>query len=125
MLFRSADFMKKQKGSLAGGVSPTFAPGVTPCDLNKILPGRVSEALRLALPVFDRKIKGFASPDNLLTGVETRSSSPVRVLRGENYQSLSHPGVYPAGEGCGYAGGIMSAAMDGIKVALQIIRDEQ
>ena len=122
---RVADFMKKQKGGLGGQVLPTYAPGVTPCDLNAILPARVAEALRLALPVFDRKIKGFAAPDNLLTGVETRSSSPVRVLRGENYQSLSHPFVYPCGEGCGYAGGIMSAAMDGLKVALTIIKEEQ
>ena len=120
---RVADFMKKQKGSLDGAVAPTYTPGVEACDLNEILPPRVSEALRLALPVFDRKIKGFSAADNLLTGLETRSSSPVRVLRGENYQSVSHPFVYPCGEGCGYAGGIMSAAMDGIKVTLQIIRE--
>ncbi|MBO7390225.1 MAG: hypothetical protein J6U39_02155, partial [Clostridia bacterium] len=71
----------------------------------------------------DRRIKGFSAPDNLLTGVETRSSSPVRVLRGEDYRSLTHPAVYPCGEGCGYAGGIMSAAVDGIKVALSIVED--
>ncbi len=122
---RVADFMKKQKGSLDGEVSPTYMPGVSPCDLNEILPSRISEAIRLALPVFDGRIKGFSASDNLLTGVETRSSSPVRVLRGEDYKSVSHPLVYPCGEGCGYAGGIMSAAMDGLKVALQIIKELQ
>ena len=121
---RVGDFLKKQKGPLEGRVRPTYLPGVTPCDLNAVLPDKVGMALRSALPALNRKIKGFAADDNLLTGVETRSSSPVRVLRGEDYRSLSHPMVYPCGEGCGYAGGIMSAAVDGIKVALKIIKGE-
>ena len=121
---RVGDFLKKQKGSLEGRVKPTYLPGVTPCDLNEVLPQKIGGALRAALPVLDKRIKGFAADDNLLTGVETRSSSPVRVLRGEDYKSLSHPMVYPCGEGCGYAGGIMSAAVDGIKIALAIIKGE-
>lgn len=120
---RVGDFLKKQKGSLDGRVSPTYRPGVTPCDLNDVLPEKVSSAMRMALPLFNKRIRGFSSDDNLLTGVETRSSSPVRVLRGEDFKSLSHPMVYPCGEGCGYAGGIMSAAVDGIKIALAIIRE--
>ena len=121
---RVADFLKGQVGGLEGAVLPTYRPGVTSCDLGKVLPERISSALRLALPVLDGRIKGFAKPDNLLTGVETRSSSPVRILRGEDYKSLNHPAVYPCGEGCGYAGGIMSAAVDGIKVALSIVESE-
>ena len=121
---RVADFLKGQVGSIEGRVAPTYRPGVTPADLGKILPEKVASALRLALPALDRRIKGFAAADNLLTGVETRSSSPVRVLRGEDYRSPAHSALYPCGEGCGYAGGIMSAAVDGIKVALSIIEDE-
>ncbi len=118
---RVADFLKGQVGSLDGRVAPTYRPGVTACDLGDVLPERITGALRLALPALDRRAKGFASPDDLLTGVETRSSSPVRVLRGEDYKSVAYPQVYPCGEGCGYAGGIMSAAVDGIKVALSIV----
>ena len=121
---RVADFLKGQVGSLEGEVLPTYRPGVKACDLGTILPERISSALRLALPALDGRIKGFSKPDNLLTGVETRSSSPVRVLRGEGYKSIVCPAVYPCGEGCGYAGGIMSAAVDGIKVALSIVENE-
>ena len=91
-------------------------PGVRPADLGGCLPDDVTETLRGALPVFDQKLRGFAAPDSLLTGVETRSSSPLRILRGENYQSAV-AGLYPCGEGAGYAGGITSAAVDGIRVA--------
>ena len=84
--------------------------------LSLCLPGYVTGSLRQALPLLDRKLRGFAAPDAVLTGVETRSSSPVRILRDENYQS-SLRGLYPCGEGAGYAGGIVSAAVDGIRVA--------
>lgn len=94
----------------------TYAPGVTPADLTNCLPGFVAETLRGALPVFGQKLHGFDSPDAVMTGVETRSSSPVRILRGENLQSPVS-GLYPCGEGAGYAGGIMSAAVDGIRAA--------
>ncbi|OUN23202.1 hypothetical protein B5G34_04210 [Flavonifractor sp. An82] len=110
------DFLARRASKALGSVAPTYRPGVTPTDLDRCLPGYVTDTLRGALPVFDRKLHGFAAPDSLLTGVETRSSSPVRILRGENYQSVI-TGLYPCGEGAGYAGGITSAAVDGIRVA--------
>ena len=115
------DFLKKGRGSLDGRIEPTYRPGVRACDLNAVLPERIGEVLRLALPRLNERVKGFAREDCLLTGVETRSSSPVRVLRDEEGRSLSHPLVYPCGEGCGYAGGIMSAAVDGIRIAESIL----
>lgn len=102
--------------SLGNTVTPTYRPGVTPANLEACLPAFVTETLRAALPVFGRKLRGFDAPDAILTGVETRSSSPVRILRGEDFQSPVR-GLYPCGEGAGYAGGIMSAAVDGIRVA--------
>ena len=90
--------------------------------LDGVLPDYVLDTLRQALPVFDRKLKGFSTPDAVLTGVETRSSSPVRILRGPDYQSVSVKGIYPCGEGAGYAGGIVSAAVDGIRVAEAIAK---
>ncbi len=110
------DFLARQASKTLGTVEPTYRPGVTPTDLDRCLPDYVTDTLRGALPVFDRKLHGFAAPDSLLTGVESRSSSPVRILRGEDYQSAVR-GLYPCGEGAGYAGGITSAAVDGIRVA--------
>ena len=110
------DFLARQASKALGSVESTYRPGVTPTDLDRCLPDYVTETLRGALPVFDRKLHGFAAPDGLLTGVETRSSSPVRILRGEDFQSAVR-GLYPCGEGAGYAGGITSAAVDGIRVA--------
>ena len=110
------DFLARQVSKALGAVEATYRPGVTPTDLDRCLPDYVTDTLRGALPVFDRKLHGFAAPDSLLTGVETRSSSPVRILRGEDYQSTVR-GLYPCGEGAGYAGGITSAAVDGIRVA--------
>ena len=94
----------------------SYRPGVTPAELDRCLPGYVADTLRGALPLFDRKLRGFAAPEAVLTGVESRSSSPVRILRGEDFQSPIR-GLYPCGEGAGYAGGITSAAVDGIRVA--------
>jgi len=91
-------------------------------DLAPALPDYAIEAIREALPAFDRQIKGYAMHDAVLTGVETRTSSPVRIRRGEDYQSLNTRGLYPAGEGAGYAGGILSAAVDGIRVAEAVAR---
>ncbi len=96
---------------------PSYTPGVHWCDLSTALPDYAIVAIREALPAFDRQINGFAMDDAVLTGVETRTSSPIRIKRSENYQSLNTAGLYPAGEGAGYAGGILSAAIDGIKVA--------
>ena len=112
------DFLKGQPSTELGSVQPSYTPGVHLTDLASALPGYAIEAIREALPAFDRKIKGFAMHDAVLTGVETRTSSPVRIKRNhDDYQSLNTKGLYPAGEGAGYAGGILSAAVDGIEVA--------
>ena len=102
-------------------VSPTYKPGVTECDLRNILPEKVWRTMEQALPVLDRKLHGFADAGAIMTGPETRSSSPVRILRGESFQSPAVSGLYPCGEGAGYAGGIMSAAVDGIMCAESLI----
>lgn len=109
------DFFNNKRGTGFKSVQPTYEIGVTESDLNRLLPQFVSSGLKDAIQGFGRKIKGFDSPDAILTGVETRSSSPVRIIRNENFTSIIN-GLYPAGEGAGYAGGIMSAAVDGIKV---------
>lgn len=113
---RVEDFLLCRPSEGPGTVLPTYRPGVTWTGLSACLPDYVTGTLREALPLLDRKLRGFAAPDGVLTGVETRSSSPVRILRGENYQSALR-GLYPCGEGAGYAGGIISAAVDGIRVA--------
>jgi len=100
-----------------GAVKPSFKPGIKLTDLSKALPDFCIEAIREAIPAFNRKIRGFALEDALLTGVETRTSSPINIKRGADLQSINTLGMYPAGEGAGYAGGIMSAAIDGIKIA--------
>ncbi|MFT4934360.1 MAG: putative FAD-dependent dehydrogenase [Pseudoalteromonas distincta] len=119
---RLADFMAGQASTDLGPVIPSYRPGVRPADLAPLMPDYVIEAMREALPVFGRKIPRYDDPDALLTGVETRTSSPVRITRGADFQSLNVRGLYPAGEGAGYAGGIFSAAVDGIKVAEAIAR---
>jgi len=98
-------------------VQPSYKPGVRLGDLSQVLPAFAVQAMREALPVFGRKIKGYDMQDAVLTGVETRTSSPLKITRGENFQSLNTQGLYPAGEGASYAGGILSAGVDGIKVA--------
>jgi uncharacterized FAD-dependent dehydrogenase len=100
-----------------GSVQPSYKPGVKLGDLHAALPDYAIAALREALPVFGKKIRCFDMPDAVLTGVETRTSSPLRIPRGEDFQSVNTPGLYPGGEGAGYAGGILSAAIDGIKLA--------
>ena len=111
------DFVKGQRSREFGSVQPSYKPGVLLGDLHPSLPGYAIEAIREALPAFERQIKGFSMPDAVLTGVETRTSSPLRITRGKDFQSLNVKGLYPAGEGAGYAGGIMSAGVDGIEVA--------
>ena len=113
---RVGDFLARRPSDGPGGVTPSYRPGVKWGSLDGCLPGFVTEAMREALPLLDRKLKGFAHPDAVLTGVETRSSSPVRIERDENCVS-NIAGLYPCGEGAGYAGGIMSAAVDGIRCA--------
>ena len=114
---RLADFLAGQPSSGSGAVRPSYAPGVTFTDLSTALPEYAIEALREALPQFNRKIPGYAMDDAVLTGVETRTSSPIRLPRNEALESVNTAGLYPAGEGAGFAGGILSAAMDGIRVA--------
>ncbi|PHY20175.1 NAD(P)/FAD-dependent oxidoreductase [Caulobacter sp. BP25] len=111
------DFLAGKPSTEFGAVTPSYKPGVHLTDLAKCLPPFAIEAMREALPIFGRQIPGYDHPDVVLTGVETRTSSPVRITRGKNLQSLNTAGLYPAGEGAGYAGGILSAAVDGIKVA--------
>ena len=111
------DFLAGQPSTQLGSVEPSYKPGVRLTDLASCLPDYAIEAIREALPAFDLQIKGFAMNDAVLTGVETRTSSPLRMTRGEDCQSLNVKGLYPAGEGAGYAGGILSAGVDGIRVA--------
>ncbi|MHA6768124.1 NAD(P)/FAD-dependent oxidoreductase [Sphingobium ummariense] len=111
------DFLAGRPSTALGEVVPSYKPGVTPTDLSLCLPPFVLEAFREALPVFGRQIANYDHPDAVMTGVETRTSSPIRITRGKDFQSLTVAGLYPAGEGAGYAGGILSAAIDGIKAA--------
>ena len=115
------DFLEGVPSSGAGDVQSTYRPGVTWCDLHNVLPQKITRALAEAIPLLDGNLKGFASQDAVLTAPETRSSSPVRIVRGEDKQSVSLRGLYPAGEGAGYAGGIMSAAIDGMICAEALI----
>lgn len=117
------DFLAGKPSTQLGGVEPSYQPGVHLTDLASALPDYAIEAIREALPAFDQQIKGFAMKDAVLTGVETRTSSPVRIARGDDFQSVNVKGLYPAGEGAGYAGGILSAGVDGIKVAEAVARD--
>jgi len=111
------DFLAGRASTAFGDVLPSYKPGVHLTDLAQCLPDFAIEAMREALPAFGRQIPGYDHPDAIMTGVETRTSSPVRITRGRDFQSLNTPGLFPAGEGAGYAGGILSAAVDGIKVA--------
>jgi len=110
------DFLAGRASTALGEVVPSYRPGVTPTDLSVCLPDYAIAAMREALPVFGRQIPGFDRADAVLTGVETRTSSPIRIQRGDDFQSLNTPGLYPAGEGGGFAGGILSAGVDGIRV---------
>lgn len=118
---RVEDFLNNRKSEFIGVVEPSCKPGVTLCNLNDILPDFVSSTLKEGILYFDTKLNGFAHPDSILTGLETRTSSPVRILRDEKLVS-NIDGLYPCGEGAGYAGGIMSAAVDGIKCAIEILK---
>ena len=118
-----ADFLAQRPSGALGEVVPSYQPGVKLVDLAPALPAYAIEAMREALPVFGRKIKGYDMADAVLTGVETRTSAPLRITRGDNLQSLNTCGLYPAGEGAGYAGGILSAGVDGLKVAEALALD--
>ena len=121
---RVEDFLNNKKSEYIGEIKPSYKPGVTLSNLNDLLPNFVSETLKDGIKYFDTKIKGFANPDAILTGVETRSSSPVTVVRNE-YGIANIKGIYPCGEGAGYAGGIMTAAVDGIKCAIKMMENNK
>ena len=116
------DFIAGRPSTQFGEVLPSYKPGVKLGDLHPSLPPYAIAAIREALPAFARKIQGFDRHDAVLTGVETRTSSPLRITRGDDFQSLNVRGLYPAGEGAGYAGGILSAGVDGIKVGEAVAR---
>ncbi len=117
---RVEDFLQNKKSEFIGTIKPSYLPGVTLSNLNDILPNFISDTLREGICYFDTKLTGFANPDSILTGLETRSSSPVKIIRNKDLIS-NISGIYPCGEGAGYAGGIMSAAVDGIKCAIAIL----
>ena len=117
------DFLQDKPSTQLASVTPSYQPGISLGDLSKALPTFAIEAIREAIPVFDKQIKGFAMADAVLTGVETRTSSPICIRRGKDFQNVNTRGLYPAGEGAGYAGGILSAAIDGIKVAEALALD--
>jgi uncharacterized FAD-dependent dehydrogenase len=120
---RVGDFLADKPSTGVGTVQPSYLPGVHWCDLSTALPDYAIAAIREAIPAFDKQIRGFSMYDAVLTGVETRTSSPVRIKRDESFQSINTRGLYPAGEGAGYAGGILSAAVDGIKIAEALALD--
>jgi len=119
---RVGDFLARRPSTELGAVAPSYRPGVHLTDLSDCLPDYAIEAIREAIPAFGRQIPGFAMEDAILTGVETRTSSPIRIKRGPDFESPNTKGLYPAGEGAGFAGGILSAAVDGIKVAEAVAR---
>jgi uncharacterized FAD-dependent dehydrogenase len=114
---RVADFLAGRPSVGPGAVVPSYTPGVRWTALDTCLPEYAVDAIREALPAFEKQLRGYALDDAVLTGVETRTSSPISIRRGRDYQSVNTRGLYPAGEGAGYAGGILSAAIDGIEVA--------
>ena len=118
---RAGDFTADRISERFGDILPSYRPGTRFAKLSEVLPDFVTESIKEALPLIDRRMRGFNHPDAILTGVESRSSSPIRILRGDDMQSVSVRGLYPCGEGAGYAGGIISAAVDGIKVAEKIL----
>ncbi len=122
---RIGDFLNDRSSVGPGAVQPTYRPGVTWCDLRDVLPAKITDALKEAIPALSGNLEGFACPDAVLTAPETRSSSPVRILRDESRQSVGLQGLYPAGEGAGYAGGIISAAVDGMLCAEALIENLQ
>ena len=117
----TGDLLKGVRSTKLRSVSPSYLPGVLPGDLQDVLPGFIVSSIREALPLLGRKLRGFDHPDAVLTAPETRSSSPVRIPRGEDLQSVDLPGLYPCGEGAGYAGGITSAAVDGVRCAEAVL----
>lgn len=122
---RVCDFLQKKSSTAIGDVTPSIGPKYTPTNLDNCLPNYITDSMRQAIVQMDKRLHGFAYGDAILTGVETRSSSPIRILRNQDLQSIAISGLYPCGEGAGYAGGIISAAVDGIKCAEKIIENSK
>jgi len=122
---RLEDFLNRRASKTIGEVKPSYTPGVTPCSLDDCLPKFIADSMRQSIPLMNNRLRGFSYPDAILTAVESRSSSPVRILRSDTLESVTVAGLYPCGEGSGYAGGIISAAVDGIKCAEKIAFLEQ
>ena len=121
---RVGDFLQCRASKKLGAVSPTYQRETVPSALDQCLPAEIADSMRHGIVMMDRYLKGFSYPDAVLTAVESRSSSPVRIVRGGDFQSVSLKGLYPCGEGAGYAGGIISAAVDGIRCAEAVLRGE-
>ena len=119
---RLEDFLAQRPSTHLGEIEASYQPGVAPADLAQALPEPLMVALREALPAFAQRLPGYDHPDAVLTGVETRTSSPVRIPRDQDMESLNTEGLIPAGEGAGYAGGILSAGIDGIRAAEAVAR---
>jgi len=118
------DFLRDKPSKELGAVIPSYKPGIRLCNLTEVLPPFAIAAIREAIPEFNKQIQGFSMNDAVLTAVETRTSSPICIKRdGVSLQSINTKGLYPGGEGAGYAGGILSAAVDGIKIAEAVARD--
>lgn len=120
-VIRVGDFLKKRVSKEFGKVRPTYTPGTAFASPDAYLPEFICDTLRIGIPEMDKRLRGFADPDAILTGIEARSSSPVRMVRGEDLSSSGIAGIFPCGEGAGYAGGITSAAVDGIRCAEAVI----
>ena len=116
------DFLADRESYYFGAVKPTYAPATAFVPMQALFPRALTDALKAALPDLDARLSGFAAYESVLTGVESRTSSPVRIVRGADMQAAGIAGVYPCGEGCGYAGGITSAAADGLRVAEAIVQ---
>ena len=116
------DFLAHRPSTSFGSVIPSYKPSVHLTSLDLCLPDYVTAAMREALPVFGREIRGYDMADAVMTGIESRTSSPIRIKRGDDYASINTRGLYPAGEGAGYAGGILSAGIDGLKIAEPVAR---
>ena len=116
------DFLAARPSTGPGSVQPSYRPGVVWGDVREVLPEKITNVLAHAIPEFGKKLRGFDDPEAVLTAPETRSSSPVRILRGEDFSSPAVRGLYPCGEGAGYAGGITSAAVDGLRCAEALLR---
>jgi uncharacterized FAD-dependent dehydrogenase len=116
---RLKDFLVGRESS--GEIKSTYKPGVNSARLDKVLPPFIVEALRAGVKEYDKKMRGFICNESAVVGIESKTSSPISMMRGKDLQSVSHPGIFPSGEGAGFAGGIVSAALDGVKTGRAVL----